>query len=125
MSMELWTMPDEMELHSVKNDIVILLPFYLFHLSFSLFSTGVTILLSLTVFLNTVSETMPVTSDNPLLGKEPREEEAEAFLFGNISRSVSKQQAQLMGMFKLCCHICAKGKCVTQTIYETSRSYNH
>ncbi|XP_059080780.1 neuronal acetylcholine receptor subunit alpha-7-like isoform X8 [Tigriopus californicus] len=31
-------------------------------------SLGVTILLSLTVFLNTVSETMPVTSDNPLLG---------------------------------------------------------
>ena len=29
---------------------------------------GVTILLSLTVFLNMVSETMPVTSDNPLLG---------------------------------------------------------
>ena len=27
-----------------------------------------TILLSLTVFLNMVSETMPVTSDNPLLG---------------------------------------------------------
>ncbi|XP_023333966.1 neuronal acetylcholine receptor subunit alpha-7 isoform X2 [Eurytemora carolleeae] len=31
-------------------------------------SLGVTILLSLTVFLNMVSETMPVTSDNPLLG---------------------------------------------------------
>ena len=31
--------------------------------------TGVTILLSLTVFLNMVSATMPVTSDNPLLGK--------------------------------------------------------
>ncbi len=31
---------------------------------------GVTILLSLTVFLNMVSATMPVTSDNPLLGKE-------------------------------------------------------
>jgi hypothetical protein len=30
---------------------------------------GVTILLSLTVFLNMVSATMPVTSDNPLLGK--------------------------------------------------------
>jgi len=32
------------------------------------FLSGVTILLSLTVFLNMVSETMPVTSDNPLLG---------------------------------------------------------
>ena len=32
--------------------------------------SGVTILLSLTVFLNMVSTTMPVTSDNPLLGKE-------------------------------------------------------
>ena len=31
--------------------------------------SGVTILLSLTVFLNMVSATMPVTSDNPLLGK--------------------------------------------------------
>ena len=31
---------------------------------------GVTILLSLTVFLNMVVETMPVTSDNPLLGKQ-------------------------------------------------------
>ncbi|XP_059080777.1 neuronal acetylcholine receptor subunit alpha-7-like isoform X5 [Tigriopus californicus] len=31
-------------------------------------SLGVTILLSLTVFLNMVSATMPVTSDNPLLG---------------------------------------------------------
>jgi len=31
-------------------------------------SLGVTILLSLTVFLNMVVETMPVTSDNPLLG---------------------------------------------------------
>ena len=31
-------------------------------------SAGVTILLSLTVFLNMVAETMPVTSDNPLLG---------------------------------------------------------
>jgi len=31
-------------------------------------SLGVTILLSLTVFLNMVAETMPVTSDNPLLG---------------------------------------------------------
>ena len=40
-----------------------------YHLQ-SLSLTGVTILLSLTVFLNTVSETMPVTSDNPLLGKE-------------------------------------------------------
>lgn len=34
----------------------------------SLLLSGVTILLSLTVFLNMVSETMPVTSDNPLLG---------------------------------------------------------
>lgn len=33
------------------------------------FIPGVTILLSLTVFLNMVSATMPVTSDNPLLGK--------------------------------------------------------
>lgn len=33
-------------------------------------STGVTILLSLTVFLNMVAETMPATSDAvPLLGK--------------------------------------------------------
>ena len=30
--------------------------------------SGVTILLSLTVFLNMVAETMPVTSSNPLLG---------------------------------------------------------
>ncbi len=30
--------------------------------------SGVTILLSLTVFLNMVSSTMPITSDNPLLG---------------------------------------------------------
>ena len=34
-----------------------------------IFLSGVTILLSLTVFLNMVAETMPVTSDNPLLGK--------------------------------------------------------
>ena len=34
---------------------------------------GVTILLSLTVFLNMVAETMPVTSDNPLLGNEERQ----------------------------------------------------
>ena len=33
---------------------------------------GVTILLSLTVFLNMVSATMPVTSDNPLLGKHQK-----------------------------------------------------
>ena len=34
--------------------------------------TGVTILLSLTVFLNMVAETMPATSDAvPLLGKYP------------------------------------------------------
>ena len=32
------------------------------------YTSGVTILLSLTVFLNMVCETMPVTSDNPLLG---------------------------------------------------------
>ena len=29
---------------------------------------GVTILLSMTMFLNMVSQTMPITSDNPLLG---------------------------------------------------------
>ena len=32
--------------------------------------TGITILMSLTVFLNMVVEIMPVTSDNPLLGKD-------------------------------------------------------
>lgn len=36
---------------------------------------GVTILLSLTVFLNMVSETMPVTSDNPLLGNSKKRTE--------------------------------------------------
>ncbi len=30
--------------------------------------SGVTILLSMTMFLNMVSQTMPITSDNPLLG---------------------------------------------------------
>ena len=32
-----------------------------------------TILLSLTVFLNTVSDTMPVTSDSPILGNHENE----------------------------------------------------
>ena len=31
---------------------------------------GVTILLSLTIFLNTVSSIIPITSDSPLVGKE-------------------------------------------------------
>ena len=31
--------------------------------------SGVTILLSLTIFLNTVSEIIPITSDSPLIGK--------------------------------------------------------
>jgi hypothetical protein len=35
-------------------------------------SIGVTILLSMTMFLNMVSQTMPVTSDNPLLGNNDR-----------------------------------------------------
>ena len=52
-----------------------------YHSFLSLLSTGVTILLSLTVFLNTVSETMPVTSDNPLLGKEPSKEKLWAYHF--------------------------------------------
>ena len=30
---------------------------------------GVTILLSLTIFLNTVSEIIPITSSSPLIGK--------------------------------------------------------
>ena len=44
--------------------------------------SGVTILLSLTVFLNMVVETMPVTSDNPLLGKRatPRREPVPKYL---------------------------------------------
>ena len=63
-------------------------PYLIFYLPISLLSTGVTILLSLTVFLNTVSETMPVTSDNPLLGKEPRKVvEGVALLFGKLSLS--------------------------------------
>jgi hypothetical protein len=35
-------------------------------------SIGVTILLSMTMFLNMVAQTMPVTSDNPLLGNNDR-----------------------------------------------------
>ena len=35
-----------------------------------LYIPGVTILLSLTVFLDTVSSTMPVTSDSPILGNQ-------------------------------------------------------
>ena len=31
---------------------------------------GVTILLSLTIFLNTVSSIIPITSDSPLVGKD-------------------------------------------------------
>lgn len=103
---------------------VISCSYTIFYLSFFLLSTGVTILLSLTVFLNTVSETMPVTSDNPLLGKEPRKEDGKAFLFGNISCSVSKTQ-QPIWMSIFCFPMCAKGKCIAQEVYETSRSYNH
>ena len=33
------------------------------------FNLGVTILLSLTIFLNTVSAIIPITSDSPLVGK--------------------------------------------------------
>ena len=39
-----------------------------------LYVPGVTILLSLTVFLNTVSDTMPVTSDSPILGNQVQEQ---------------------------------------------------
>ena len=45
-------------------------------LTVSVSLVGVTILLSLTVFLNMVAETMPATSDAvPLLGEEGEEEE--------------------------------------------------
>lgn len=44
--------------------------------------TGVTILLSLTVFLNMVAETMPATSDAvPLLGKFPIKSAAVIIIF--------------------------------------------
>ena len=39
-----------------------------------------TILLSLTVFLNTVSDTMPVTSDSPILGKFKVQEKYEVYV---------------------------------------------
>ena len=43
----------------------------IFNMYHYVLTAGVTILLSLTIFLNTVSAIIPITSDSPLVGRSP------------------------------------------------------